>query len=68
MRTDENNNPCPETLGEYYDFCEAFFGASNKSCLFLLEKIKESPIGRDEKVLASDSQVREVLFHLAVKS
>lgn len=60
MRTDEDGNACPETLGEYRDLCAAIGGEKNKAVEFLDKKIAEAH--RDEKVIAPDSQMRMVLM------
>lgn len=60
MRKDENGKPCPETLGEYRDMCNAIGGDKCKAVIFLDEKIKKD--GRDEIVLADDSQMRMILM------
>lgn len=62
MRKDEAGNECPETLGEYRDIITALFGADNRAVTFLDAKIAKQ--GRDEKVLAADSQMRELLFSM----
>lgn len=60
MRKDENGKPCPGTLGEYRDMCSAIGGDKCKAVIFLDEKIKKD--GRDEIVLADDSQMRMILM------
>ena len=64
MRTDENGDPCPETLGEYRDMCEAIgtmMGVpSNRAVQFLDGKIAES--NRDDVVIQADSQMRMLLM------
>lgn len=60
MRTDEDGNECPETLGEYRDLCAAIGGEKNKAVEFLDKKIAEA--SRDEKVIAADSQMRMLLM------
>lgn len=60
MRTDEDGNACPATLGEYRDLCAAIGGEKNKAVEFLDKKIAES--NRDELVIAPDSQMRMVLM------
>lgn len=60
MRTDEGGNQCPETLGEYRDICVALGGPDCKAVRFLDEKISEQ--GRDEAVIAADSQMRMLLM------
>lgn len=60
MRKDEQGNVCPATLGEYRDMVAAIAGENNKAVWFLDQKIKEE--GRDEIVIAPDSQMRMVLL------
>jgi hypothetical protein len=67
MRKDENGQPCPETLGEYHDYCVALFGEDSKATRFIEGKIKSNPGGRDEKMIAPDSQTRSLLFSLATR-
>lgn len=62
MRTDEENNPCPETLGEYRDLCAALGGEGCAAVKLLDEKIAADPEGRNAKVITPDSQVRAVLM------
>lgn len=62
MRKDENDKPCPETLGEYRDYCVSIGGEKCKAVILLDEKIKQH--GRDEVVLAADSQMRNLLMPL----
>ena len=62
MRKDEDGNVCPETLGEYYDLCKGLGGEDCKACVFLKEKIDSHEKGRDERVIAADSQMRLLLF------
>lgn len=61
MRKDEDGNDCPATLGEYRDLCAALV-PDCKAVKFLDEKIAESPNGREERVVASDSQMRALLM------
>jgi len=72
MRTDEAGNSAPATLGEYFDLCEALEGGRGSggaaACRLLKEKIGGSPGGRDEEVIASDSQVRQLLMPLLAKT
>jgi hypothetical protein len=68
MRTDENGAECPETLGEYRDYCAVFGGEYCKAVDFLDEKIAASTNGRDTKVLAADSQMRGLLFPMMAVS
>ena len=64
MRQDEHGKPCPETLGEYRDLVCTLFGEKiGASALdFLDAKIAQQ--GRNEKVIAPDSQMRAVIFEL----
>lgn len=64
MRKDENGDPCPSTLGEYRDMCAAIGGEMCKAVAFLDKKI--SNYGRDEEVVAPDSQVRMLLMPMLV--
>lgn len=65
MRTDEEGNPCPGTLGEYRKMVTSIVGENNKAVQFLTEKIAEQ--GEDEEVLAPDSQMRELLFPMMIQ-
>lgn len=65
MRTDENGDPCPGTLGEYLKMVTAVAGEDNKAVEFLKKKIEEQ--GADEEVIAPDSQMRALLFPLMVQ-
>lgn len=67
-KADDDGSDCPETLGEYRDFCAALGGESNRAVQFLDKKIAESANGRDEKVIVPDSQMRAVLFPLLAQS
>jgi hypothetical protein len=60
MRTDEEGNPCPGTLGEYLQMCEALGVDGNKAVQFLQKKIEEQ--GKDMEVIAPDSQMRMLLM------
>lgn len=60
MRNDEHGNECPATLGEYRDICAALGGEGCEAVAFLDEKIAKQ--GRNELVLAPDSQMRLLLF------
>lgn len=59
MRQDETGQPCPATLGEYRDLCYAI-NPQSKAVKFLDERIAEH--GRDELVIAPDSQMRALLM------
>lgn len=65
MRTDEDGNPCPETLGEYRDLCAALAGEDNTAVELLDEKIAGQ--GRDARVLTPDSQMRMLLMPLLIE-
>lgn len=62
MRKDAQGNDCPSTLGEYRDLIAAIMGADNEAVKFLDEKIAAHAQGRDEEVIASDEQMRRLLF------
>lgn len=62
MRTDENGNECPATLGEYRDLCAEFGGEECRAVRWLDDKIAVATRGRDEPVLAADTQMRCVLM------
>ena len=62
MRKDENDSPCPETLGEYRDLCDGI-GMTNNTAVQLLDRmIAEAPRGRHEVVLIADLQMRKILL------
>ena len=65
MRKDENGEPCPETLGEYRDYVSRLMGEDNKAVEFLDNLIVKS--GREEKVIASDSQMRNILYPMMIE-
>lgn len=60
MRTDEEGNQCPSTLGEYKKYCLALGGSDCKAVAFLNRKIAET--SEDEEVIAPDSQMRMILY------
>lgn len=64
MRKDETGQTCPETLGEYRDLCMAF-GGPNAATDLLDDRIAQD--GRDEVVVAPDSQMRLLLMPLLAK-
>lgn len=64
MRKDENGGECPATLGEYRDMCLALSSEDSQAVKFLDDKIAEQ--GRDEKVIAADSQMRMMLMPMLV--
>jgi hypothetical protein len=59
MRKDEEGNPCPGTLGEYRDLCAAL-APDSRAVEFLDERIARD--GRDDEIIAEDSQMRLLLF------
>lgn len=65
MRQDEMGNECPETLGEYRDMC-AVLGGEECAAVKLLDGKIESQ-GRDERVFATDGQMRMLLFPLLTR-
>lgn len=67
MRKDEEGNPCPSTLGEYRDLCEAMGLTNNAAVAFLDKKIKENSKGRDAEVIAADFQVRFLLMPMLIQ-
>lgn len=67
MRTDEYGQSCPATLGEYRDICSTLGGNECDAVKYLDNKIAESPHGRDELVLADDSQMRMLLFPMITR-
>ena len=66
MRKDEGGNDCPGTLGEYRDLCAAFGGEDCDAVKFLDKKIASNPGGRDEIVIAPDSQMRLLLMPMLI--
>jgi hypothetical protein len=64
MRIDEEGLPCPETLGEYLDVCVAISGAYTEAVEYLESEIKKAPWGREQKVKASDFQMKAILYPL----
>lgn len=68
MRTDEKGNECPGTLGEYRDMCAALGGEGCAAVVYLDGKIRENvPAGRDERVIAPDSQMRALLMPMLIR-
>jgi hypothetical protein len=67
MRTDENGDQCPGTLGEYRDLCAVLspLGDKCQAVVFLDEKIAEQ--GRDEEVNQHDSQMRALLMPMMLQ-
>ena len=66
MRLDETGQKCPETLGEYYNLTKGIFGEDigKRALDFFKAKIDESPNGKEEKVIAGDSQMWGLIFAL----
>ena len=65
MRTDEEGNPCPGTLGEYLKMCKALGVENNKAVDFLQKKIYDQ--GEDMEVVAPDSQMRMLLMPMMIQ-
>jgi hypothetical protein len=68
MRVDEAGEPCPETLGEYRELCAAIspHGEACAAVEYLDKKIAAQ--GAEEKVVASDVQMRALLFPLILRT
>lgn len=49
------------TLGNYRELASAFWGETSGAVKFLDAKIAESPNGKDEEVLADETQMMQVL-------
>lgn len=63
MRYDEQSGEIvPATLGEYRKLCATLGGEGCRAVKMLDEKIADSPNGEDEEVIASDSQMRQLLM------
>jgi hypothetical protein len=45
------------TLGNYRDIAAMVWGADSRAVAFMDEKIRDAPTGRDEPVLADESQM-----------
>lgn len=52
------------TLGNYRDLCCSFFGEKSLQTVFIDEKIKDARDGRDEEVIADESQMMFLLVSL----
>jgi len=52
------------TLGNYLDLTNAFFGKDSPQAKFLNDKIAESPNGREEEVIAAESQMLYLLGNM----
>lgn len=50
------------TLGNYRDLSAAFFGEDSLQVKFLDDKIAASTAGRDEEVIAAESQMLQLLL------
>lgn len=68
MRTDEDGNTCPATLGEYRRLCAAIGGEDCEAVKLLDTKIKEhndrGVDGMNAEVIVPDSQMRLLLMPL----
>lgn len=67
MRTDEAGNVCPATLGEYRDLCAAIGSDTCPAVVLLDQKIAESSLGREDKVIVSDAQMRALLMPMLIE-
>lgn len=55
----------PKTLGDYRDLCAALAGEDSRAVKFFDDKIKQSiENGRDEKVIADESQMMFLVAEL----
>lgn len=54
----------PSTLGVWHDNCCAVFGAGSAPALYFSEKIKTAKKGRDEAVLAPETQVMHLIANM----
>lgn len=54
----------PSTLGSYLDLCNLFFGPESNQSKFITDKINESSKGREEEVIADESQMLFLLQSL----
>ena len=55
------------TLGNYRKMAAAVFGEDSKPVMFLDDKIKDSPNGANEEVIADERQMVYVLGTLALQ-
>lgn len=51
----------PSTLGTYLDNCDALFGPGNAASKYFASKIASSPRGRNDVVIAPESQVMALI-------
>ena len=61
------SNGQPATLGTYRDTCARNLGENAPSTKYFDEKISKAIFGRDEEVLAPESQVVALIIHLEGK-
>ncbi len=47
----------PSTLGAYHDLCSALFGKESGPAVYFAKQIADHDKGRDEPVLAAESQM-----------
>ena len=50
------------TLGVYRDYCAALFGEESKATIYFDRQIAASPRGRDEEVIADESQMMYLIM------
>ncbi len=55
------------TLGNWIDLCLVSFGKESKATKFLEAKMKNSPNGKEEEVLADESQLLYALMQIHLK-
>ena len=56
----------PSTLGSYLDLCIMVYGPDSAATKFIEAKIKDSRLGRNEEVIADESQMVYLLTDLHV--
>ncbi len=54
----------PSTLGSYLDMCDLVFGLDSKQSKFIMEEIAKTPNGKNEEVIAAESQMMYLLLSL----
>ena len=52
------------TLGNYRDICATFCGEDSRATRYFDDKIKLSPNGRDEEVIADERQMVQLIASL----
>lgn len=54
----------PKTLGDYRDIFAALAGEGSRAVKFIDDKIQQSPKGRNERVIADETQMMFLLASL----